>query len=811
MDLRLPNGLRVRLLRRPGATAAAAVEVSAGSHDEPAEYPGLAHFVEHVVFLGSRDFPPGEGLIPFVQGLGGRVNASTRARSTRFFCEVPAQRLEGALARLLDMLATPLLESEAARREREVLEAEYRARAQDPQTLCEAALAWALAPGHPLADFHAGNAGSLRLDTDDFFPALRHFHRSQYHARNMRLSLVAPQPLDELRELAQRLGSQLPKGETLPKSVLPPMQPLRAGRIRLGVPGGRERLLLAFVLEGKAQDLSAALVFLELLIANGSTGGLHAWLASLALCDAIRLSLPYADGGQGLLSMAFDLVVGADCARLEAEVLDWLAFLRAASPWPGLWEESLGILRRKAVLQAPLETALAAPLPTKAGVRTLLEQLRPERLIRLETCDLLGPPTVISAGFPLCLERLEAPPATKAAGEWRLPPANPYLHPTRVSSAIVSPLPFPRLPGLAGLAGAHEDGALFLRWLPGRGGMPRGLAHGLQRALRPVLGAAVQAGVNGSFQAEHGCLALTLQGNAALVGKVAGDLLHCLQAPALPDLAQGPRLQQEEQRRAAGELPIRRLLQSLPGFLDAPMQVAPAVLDTAGLAQFWLQACWQGLGVGEVAVEAELPGLSTPIQVPVEKGGRVWQRLALPGSEASLLLFYPLHHPSAEDEACWRLLGCCLEPAFHQRLRGELQLGYALACGFRQFGPHRGLLFAVQSPRTSVAGLVDAVDGFLARQQDTLLRLGEGRLQGLISDLDQQMRQQAVSFSEYARQCWWDRLAGLPQGHAGRVRDALATLHPAQLRDQHQCLVAGLSCLALANAEAPSPSWQTPA
>ncbi|MCY1344737.1 coenzyme PQQ biosynthesis protein PqqF [compost metagenome] len=807
LDFRLANGLRVRLVHQPGATlAAAVVEVGGGSHDEPAEHPGLAHFLEHLVFLGSRGFSPGEGLIPFVQGLGGRVNASTRARSTRFFCEVPAQRLEDALTRLLDMLANPLLENGALWREREVLEAEYSARARDPQTLCEAALAWALAPGHPLADFHAGNAGSLRLEAADFSPALRHFHQSHYQPGRMCLTLVAPQPLARLRELAGRLGGRLPEGKALPAPALPPMLPLRAGRLRLGLPGSHARLLLAFALEGQGTGLEPALGFLESLMADESAGGLQARLAALGLSDAVQLRLPYACGGQGLLLMDFDLVTGADCARLEAELLDWLAFIRAASPWPGLWDERLEILRRKAALRAPLETALAAPPPTQEEVRALLEQLRAERLVRLETCESDAAPTLHSSGFPLCLEQLEVPPAARAAGDWRLPPANPYLHPAITGPAVDSPVPL-----LPGLASAPEQGALFLRWLPGRGGLPCGLAHGLQRALRPVLGAAALAGLEGRFQAEQGCLALTLRGNAALLGQVAGDLLPTLQAPSLLDLAQGARLQHEERRRGAGDLPIRQLLHCLPDLLETPRAEAPAVLDPESLARFWWQTRWQGLGVGEVAVDAELPGLPTPIQVPAGKGGRTWRQLEMPGSEAALLLFYPLDHPTPEEEACWRLLASRLEPAFHQRLRGELQLGYALACGFRHLGAHRGLLFAVQSPRTPVAGLFDHMQEFLARQQDSLARLEQGRLHALAGAVEQQLQRQAADFADHAGQCWSDRLAGLPPGHAGRVRRAMGALQPAQLLEQHARLVAGLSCLALANAEAPLPSWPIPA
>jgi secreted Zn-dependent insulinase-like peptidase len=149
--------------------------------------------------------------------------------------------------------------------------------------------------------------------------------------------------------------------------------------------------------------------------------------------------------------------------------------------------------------------------------------------------------------------------------------------------------------------------------------------------------------------------------------------------------------------------------------------------------------------------------------------------------------------------------------AFHQRLRGELQLGYALACGFRQLGPHRGLLFAVQSPRSPVASLLEHMQDFLVRQYASLALLDQGCLQALAGGLELQLQRQAASFAEYARQCWLDCLAGLPPGHAGRVRQALGTLQPAHLLEQQGRLIAGLSCHALANAAAPTPGWHSPA
>lgn len=63
----LPNGLRLHLAHDPAASRAAAwLRVAAGSHDEPSAHPGLAHFLEHLSFLGGAAFPGDERLMPWL-------------------------------------------------------------------------------------------------------------------------------------------------------------------------------------------------------------------------------------------------------------------------------------------------------------------------------------------------------------------------------------------------------------------------------------------------------------------------------------------------------------------------------------------------------------------------------------------------------------------------------------------------------------------------------------------------------------------------------------------------------------------------
>ncbi|MCS5515420.1 insulinase family protein [Pseudomonas qingdaonensis] len=106
--LTLPNGLHVTLRHAPRLKrCAAAVRVRAGSHDAPNAWPGLAHFLEHLFFLGNPRFAIDDALMRYVQRQGGQVNASTRERTTDFFFEVPAAAFEGASSACAKCSPTP--------------------------------------------------------------------------------------------------------------------------------------------------------------------------------------------------------------------------------------------------------------------------------------------------------------------------------------------------------------------------------------------------------------------------------------------------------------------------------------------------------------------------------------------------------------------------------------------------------------------------------------------------------------------------------------------------------------------------------
>jgi secreted Zn-dependent insulinase-like peptidase len=176
-----------------------------------------------------------------------------------------------------------------------------------------------------------------------------------------------------------------------------------------------------------------------------------------------------------------------------------------------------------------------------------------------------------------------------------------------------------------------------------------------------------------------------------------------------------------------------------------------------------------------------------------------------------LLLFCPLPATDAATEAAWRLLAQACQGAFFQRLRSELQLGYAVFCGFRQVQAHRGILFAVQSPHASAEQILGHIEAFLQVQGERLAALDEQALALMAAELRRQMLAQTSSPQELAERHWQAHLAGLPVQHEMAVLQALAALGRPQLLAAHQQLSqAQGSWRVLATAAKPASGWSTP-
>ncbi|PMR75921.1 insulinase family protein [Billgrantia endophytica] len=214
---RLANGLWILAAQVPEARQLRLVgAVGAGYLDEPATCRGLAHLLEHSLFLGSEGFPGESELSGWVGRLGGRYNARTDETTTDIHLHLPPDAAEEGLVRLIDLLSRPLLAPHHIAREVDVLDAEFHARRADPALHRLAALGLLCRPTHPARACHAGNRTTLGDDTERLTQQLRDFHRCHYRPERMALVMLGPQPLEAQLTLLERHGKAFAAHRAVP-------------------------------------------------------------------------------------------------------------------------------------------------------------------------------------------------------------------------------------------------------------------------------------------------------------------------------------------------------------------------------------------------------------------------------------------------------------------------------------------------------------------------------------------------------------------------------------------------------------------
>ena len=208
--LRLQNNLRVLLISDPATDhAAVAMDVAVGSASDPEELPGLAHFCEHMLFLGTESFPKEDAYQSYLEQHGGFSNAMTTHENTTFYCDVLHPFLAGTLDRFAAFFKCPLFSPSAAEREVNAVDSENRDMLQSDPWRLQQLLKGAADPRHPWSRFNVGNLQTLRdRPAADGRPALEvrraliEFQSRHYSANRMCAAVLGRQSLGELEELA---------------------------------------------------------------------------------------------------------------------------------------------------------------------------------------------------------------------------------------------------------------------------------------------------------------------------------------------------------------------------------------------------------------------------------------------------------------------------------------------------------------------------------------------------------------------------------------------------------------------------------
>lgn len=230
--LTLDNQLKVLLISDPSADkAAASLDVNVGSSHDPVDREGLAHFLEHMLFLGTKKYPDAADYQAFIGGNGGSHNAYTASENTNYFFDIDADKLAPALDRFAQFFVAPLFDATYVDRERNAVHSEYQSKIKDDFRRGYDVYRQLVNPNHPSSKFSVGSLTTLadRKTVDGLADNVRDdllaFYQQHYSSDRMTLVVLGKESIADLKQLVIPRFSSVPlsKNSALSEKVSIPL------------------------------------------------------------------------------------------------------------------------------------------------------------------------------------------------------------------------------------------------------------------------------------------------------------------------------------------------------------------------------------------------------------------------------------------------------------------------------------------------------------------------------------------------------------------------------------------------------------
>lgn len=206
--IKLPNELQVLLVSDAEAEkSAASLDVYVGSRQDPSEFQGLAHFLEHMLFLGTEKYPDAGAYQAFISSHGGSHNAYTSFEHTNYFFDINPEFFDQGLDRFAQFFIAPLFDEEYVEREKNAVHSEYTSKIKDEFRRSVDVFKQLVNPEHPFSKLSVGNLETLAVEgkrQGSLRDQLIQFYQQHYSANLMNLVLVGKEPLDQLEAMARQ-------------------------------------------------------------------------------------------------------------------------------------------------------------------------------------------------------------------------------------------------------------------------------------------------------------------------------------------------------------------------------------------------------------------------------------------------------------------------------------------------------------------------------------------------------------------------------------------------------------------------------
>lgn len=451
--LTLPNKLRVLLVSDPETQkAAAALSVFRGSFHEPVARPGLAHFLEHMLFIQTETYPEIDGFQHHISGNGGSSNAYTALDHTNYFFDISPDAFPEALSRFAHFFIDPMLSPEYAEREKNAVHSEYQMQLKDDGWRGYMVGKQALNPAHPGARFTIGSLETLEGDIQADLVA---FFEAQYSADQMGLVILSDESLDQIEARIRPLFGKIQNNNIGPDYPDVPMytDTQLPAVLEIQTQKDGKRITYNFPMPNtRPHYKKKPELYFTNLIGHEGEGSLYQLLNQQGYVESLAASVGEFDRFSSLMSVQIELTdTGAQNIPVITDLLfQYIDLLRETPPQQWIYEEQatvaelgfrfqeksnpLGFVYQMAprLDEYPPEDLLVAPYLMEEFDAALIQQylgyLTPDNmLVEITAPDIQGSTTEPWFDVPYNLARSQLQRTSTPTQALGLPPANPFL------------------------------------------------------------------------------------------------------------------------------------------------------------------------------------------------------------------------------------------------------------------------------------------------------------------------------------------------------------------------------------------------
>ncbi len=808
----LPNQLRVLLVSDPATErAAASLSVLRGYYHEPKAYPGLAHFLEHMLFIGTEKYPEVDGYQQFISAHGGRSNAYTSSDHTNYFFDVQPDHFEAAMDRFAQFFISPLLDPAYVNREKNAVHSEYQMQIRDDGWRSNAVIKTAMDPDYVGSRFYIGSLDTLGEGVDE---ALETFFAEHYSADQMVLVALGQDSLDEMEAWIRPMFSAIENKDIGPAPAPGKAFAANSFPARLSYQTLSDSYHISFNFPVPSVDEHYRIKpgrYLTNLLGHEGEGSLHQYLEQAGWIESLSAGVQRLDESNAFISVDVELTEAGRGAteQITDALFSFIELLNAQDPEAWRYDEQAQVAEMGFRFQekssptgfvyrvspylgryAPEEVLIADYLMDGmdvALVKRYLSYLRPDNvLIERSGPDLETDQMEPWFQVPFKLEtQVAVTPATEVAG-LHLPEANPFI--PEALALTDEPTTQPRLaidvPGAElWLAPDTEFGVpranqTFFLGLPGGLSSPEEVALAqlyaqlVNDALNPYTYPAMLAGLGYGISTSPAGFRLALSGYSEKQPVLLERILTEFASLEIDD-ARFARYQAElvrSWRNFSHERPytqtyaaISQLLLST-SFAPETLAAEAEALSVDDLRRWQSERLQRisvlglshgNLSTADVASVSEMlnEGLSLgefPLTRPelTVVGEPLLLELEVEHNDAAMVLYVQDPEANFESRARSALISQILSQQYFSKLRTEQQLGYIVTMTNRTLRDRGALVFIIQSPVASPADLETATVTFMREQLPLVADLDEASFEQFKAALAGRLTEQAKNLRE---------------------------------------------------------------